>query len=414
MCRCQYANRFSSHLDQSTAPCSVSRDLQMIWKARLRQILLAFIFLYVALPSLSALGQSQPFYPTPEFVAVDALNGFTTDRGWYASLKIVKMFNSFTSYEFGDPDPTLPSPISRLEFPLDQWWAGISAGWRLPLISINADLLTNFQQNTEPKFQDSDWLLQGQRLYLFFPFFWVEDWGPADQKNIFSDSDCLVNLSSLFDMSMDFNLVELIRPYGNFKVGPVVGYRDQRFYFTTHDGLQKVFPETQEVVMIDLLNPDGPGIRTGDFVTFLPDELSGDAIKFSQNYQHYYLGGKCRRSFVPRLNTVRSLPRLVEVEAQGDWAWVKGQNTDTHVLRPGRFTSEDTSGSAWHVRFNMSCVMPRILRLGLVGDFTRISTTGSHLFINEPDEGGGAFSWDRGVRVWSDQMTLAGSFELFF
>ncbi|HTY22285.1 MAG TPA: hypothetical protein VMC85_04090 [Desulfomonilaceae bacterium] len=390
-------------------------------KTNLRRTLALVIFLCLLVPGLPALAQFQAFCaPGPEALGCDLPKCPILDCGWYASVKISRMFNSFTSYQFGDPDPSLPNPDSRLEFPLDQWWYGINAGWRLPLASMTAEYLTNLRQNARPKFQDSDWFQQGERFYLIlplFPFlFWVEDWGPADQKNIFSESDCLLQDGSyLFDISMDLNLADLVRPYGNFKVGPVVGYRNQQFLFTTHDGLQKIFPETQELVMIDVADPGGPGIRTGVFFTFLPTELPGDGIKFSQKFQHYYIGGKCRRSFALQPAPARwYLPRLVELEAQADWAWVKGQNNDQHLLRAGRFTMEDTSGGAWHMRFTVNCVMPQALRLGLVGDFTRINTTGNHLLLASEEGSGTALSWTRGVTVWSDQMTLASSLELFF
>ena len=410
--------RAKIHKTEHHTSCRVSSTgCPMRWKTNFQRTLALVIFLCWLVPGLPALAQLQPFCaPGLEGLGCDLPKCPTLDCGWYASVKISRMFNSFTSYQFGDPDPSLPNPESRLEFPLDQWWYGINAGWRLPLISMTAEFLTNIRQNAQPKFQDSDWLQQGTRLYLLFPFFWVEDWGPSDQKNIFSESDCLLqDWSYLFDISMDLNLTDLVRPHWNFKIGPVVGYRNQQFRFTTHDGLQKYFPETQEVVEINLLDPFGPGIRTGIFVDLLPVELSGNGINFDQKFQQYYIGGKFRRSFAPRpLLAGWYMPRLFEFEAQADWAWVKGQNDDQHLLRGDRFTLDDTSGGAWHLRFNVSCITPQAFRIGLVGDFTRINTTGSQLLLASEEGSGAALSWTRGVTVWSDLMTLSGSFELFF
>ncbi len=49
------------------------------------------------------------------------------------SFGMKKFFNSYTSYQFPNPFPPYQDPLSRLEFPLDQWFAGIkseySGGW---------------------------------------------------------------------------------------------------------------------------------------------------------------------------------------------------------------------------------------------------------------------------------------------
>jgi hypothetical protein len=46
------------------------------------------------------------------------------DTAWEISVRQKTLFNSHTSYEFGNPLDPIYSPLSRLEFSLDSAWAG--------------------------------------------------------------------------------------------------------------------------------------------------------------------------------------------------------------------------------------------------------------------------------------------------
>ena len=48
-------------------------------------------------------------------------------KNWQVGLRVKRFFKSHTSYEFGNPFPPGQVPLSRLEFPLDSWWAGFEA-----------------------------------------------------------------------------------------------------------------------------------------------------------------------------------------------------------------------------------------------------------------------------------------------
>jgi hypothetical protein len=358
------------------------------------------------LPNVSGIQPLGSYAPPPSWPAFEI----------YKSFEIAKMFDSFTSYEFGNPDPELPSPVSRLEFPLDQWWGGFKVGLRSPFMSLNGEVLINLTSDSRPLFQDSDWLQQGERWYLLYPLLWIEDWGPGNQKNIFSESECRLNPSYTWEISCDINLLGLAGTLTNFEFGPVFGYRHQWFSFTAHDGHQKYYPASQELLLLNTLDPLGPGIRTGIFMDLLSVDLPGDTIKFTQTYDHYYIGGKCRR-LLP-LGELRlaglDLPQFIQVSAQADWAWVKAMNIDLHLLRGNRVTIEDTNGGAWHLGFNLAYAIPRITRLEFSGDFKKIDTSGTHLWQEVAEESMASQSWARGVRAWSDQMSFSGSLELFF
>ena len=60
---------------------------------------------------------------------------------WEVGLRVKRLFKSHTSYEFGNPFPPGQVPLSRLEFPLDSWWAGVEARRNFPRWSIGLQAL---------------------------------------------------------------------------------------------------------------------------------------------------------------------------------------------------------------------------------------------------------------------------------
>jgi hypothetical protein len=278
---------------------------------------------------------------------------------------ISRYINSFTSYEFPSPFPPYQEPLSRLEFPIDQWFLGVSTGFENTSWAVRCQAWTNISRESGLKMQDSDWDNEDH------PF----------QKTIFSDSRCRLNRGLLIDVS-------LIVGSGlerSFNLRPVVGYRYQYFYFTTHDGFQ--------------------GDINANF-----SGLPGDGIDFRQIFYHYYVGSILESSFnandiVPRLPRVRIL-------AQIDYAGVNAVNEDLHLLRLGdRVTRDNTRGHCWHVALSAGIALNNRLRARIEGDFKRIITHGSHRLTNSLF--GLDFSFD-GSRVWSDQASVGATAEMEF
>ncbi len=364
----------------------------------------ALLILLISLNPCTCLSQnlfgSPPLGPA---LGLPVLPSLSSSQDMALAVQFKRMFNSFTSYEFADPDPPMPNPISRLEFPLDQWWGGVVCSYATRLFALTCEVTANLSGPSDPKFQDSDWLLQGEPLYILYPLMWVEDWGPADQKNIFSQSRCRLNRGYSVDAAMDLRGAAVAFGRQAVECCPIVGVRCQGLEFTTYDGVQRYFPSSQELIFL--------GERTGTFVDLLPVDLPGDGIGFTQLYDQYYLGGKVLVNLNP------SDPWFgngrFRFMAQADLGYVKGRNEDRHLLRGERITIEETQGLVWHLGLNLSYLVTGTLNLRGEFDFKRISTAGSH-YWNEAAPGPPPQTWQRGVRVWSDQAFLATLAELLF
>lgn len=274
------------------------------------------------------------------------------------SLGVKKFINSFTSYQFPNPFQPDQDPLSRLEFPIDQWFVGLSTKYDSRLWALNGSAWMNFTRESSRKFQDSDW----------------DDETDPGQKTIFSESSCRLNRGVLCDVGLAVAI-----PYmAQSPLRPVVGYRYQEFCFTTHDGVQEVL-----------------GGHTM--------ELPGDGIQFKQIFNHAYVGFSFNRAV--NLGDLRSFLPRVCLDLQADYAWITARNEDLHLLRAGNRTTVDTtSGHCWHLFaaagiFRSNCVTARIET-----DFKRLLTYGSHQLHN--DLFTMRFSFD-GSKVWSDQASIS-------
>lgn len=279
--------------------------------------------------------------------------------GHYSSLCVIKYLNSFTSYQFPNPFPPGQDPLSRLEFPIDQWFGELGAGYRAHWWSMHGQVRFNLTRESARLMQDSDW----------------DDEARPDQKTIFSESKCRLNRGVLVD-------VHLALAPQEFTLRPVIGYRYQYFYFTTHDGYQG--------------DIQGQGW-----------DLPGDGIDFRQTFQHTYIGGVASTR-IGRLPLFGTVPEM-RVEAQFDYAFVNAVNEDLHLLREGeRITRENTRGHCWHLALSARLRISETVAIRVDGDFQRIMTTGDHTLTNRAF--GLDFSFD-GSRVWSDQMSLSATAE---
>jgi hypothetical protein len=98
------------------------------------------------------------------------------------------------------------------------------------------------------------------------------------------------------------------------------------------------------------------------------------------------------------------------LDFQFDYALVRGTNQDLHLLREGtRVTEQITNGHCWHLFTGLSFISSGRLATRIELDLKRTLTHGGHLLTNSMFDLN--FSFD-GSRVWSDQLSVSGMFEI--
>jgi hypothetical protein len=293
----------------------------------------------------------------------------TDDYPWSVDVHVRSFFKSHTSYEFGNYFAPYQSPLSRLEFPMDTWWAGAEArrSFMNNRFSAGIEVMRNISRETDGVMKDSDW----------------DDDGNPSRKTIYSESNCRMEPSYSVRADLDMSVADWLRLPAGLDLRPVIGVRWQRLTFMIHDGSQS-------------------DVSTGQRA------LLGDLLHFEQVYWHYFLGLKSSYD----LGRPFKLKRLV-VTTQLDWAYVEGKNEDQHLLHPGnRFTYETTYGDAVHGAIGIKAGLTERVNLGLELDYLRIKTTGTHRLAN--DMFGINISWTNGVQVWSEQTSITMSLQYMF
>jgi hypothetical protein len=296
------------------------------------------------------------------------------DQGFCVSLGVRKYINSFTSYQFPDPGTPL-NPISRLEWPWEQTYLAAKTGYAFRSFELTLDAACTASVLSSLKAQDSDWL----------------DAVNPGQKIVFSDGKAKPRGWTV-DLCTSVPLP--ILPY----LKGVLGFRRQQFSFTYTDFLQSTI---------------GVFDANDNFIGYAPvvsrDFAPGAGIEFTESYKHWYAGGIASRTF--NLGDIAGFGSSTAfvLRFQVDLAYVTANNHDMHLLRGDRHTFENTRGSAWHVNLLAGLAASDRLRLEVEGDFIRISTTGSHQWV----EPGTNQSWN-GAKVWSDQAYVAMSGRYWF
>lgn len=285
---------------------------------------------------------------------------------WSLSVGINRLINSHTSYEFGFPFPPYYTPLSRLEFPLDSWWASaeIKADYRR--FALGFEVSGNLSSAIDRKMCDSDW----------------EDYNRPELKTIYSESNSRFAPSYIIDIYGDMKLSDLMPLPSRFDLRPVIGFRFQHFRIVTYDGVQKELGSE-------------------------PIPLSGNTIRFIQKYRHYYIGLKGNFN----LENIVSSKKL-NLVMQLDWAYVQGKNEDLHLLRNNRFTFDITHGQAMHGLVGLKAGPFKNFVMSLEFDHMWVRTEGSHRLFHEIFEID--FTFDYGVKVWSSQTVISLVIEHFF
>ncbi|MRR15605.1 MAG: omptin family outer membrane protease [Deltaproteobacteria bacterium] len=289
---------------------------------------------------------------------------------WTVSLETKYFFQSHTSYEFGNPFPPYQTPLSRLEFPLNSWWAGASLRREFSRFSVGVEVFRNLSGEAEGKMMDSDW----------------DDEERPVLKTIYSDSSCRMEQSYIVSGDVDLKIADWLGLPKWLDLRPAAGLTWQRFSLVTHDGVQYN------------LTPEG--------ITTTP--LPGDGIAFRQTYWQFFVGFKTLFDLGKPLRLAG-----LKIETQLDWAYVAGDNEDHHLLRAGnRLTQENTTGEAWHALVNLKIGLTSNLNATLCAEYRRIATTGSHRLVNETF--GVDFKFYHGVKVWSEQTSITMGLEYTF
>jgi len=293
------------------------------------------------------------------------------EKAWSAEVLVKRSIYSHTSYEFGNPDPPYQAPLSRLEFPMNTWWAGGEIKRRFPRFSVGLEVLGSISGESDGSFKDSDW----------------DEPSRPSVKTIYSEAKCRVEPSYMVRADADLKVSDWLGLPAWFDLRPVVGFRWQNLHFLAHDGIQE-YP--------------APGS------TRPPDVLSGDAIRFEQTYWQYFLGMRTALDLGKHLG----MPEM-RLLGQIDGAYVEGSNADRHLLRGGnRWTYEKTKGYGWHALLGVKAGLTKNLQAGLEAEYLWLRTTGTHRWFH--DIIGADLSWDNGVTVWSEQILVTANLEYRF
>lgn len=299
-------------------------------------------------------------------LALPAAPGLAADAtDWQVTVKTKFLFNGHTSYEFGNPYPP-GQRLSRLEFPMESVWVGAAARRRIGLASLGLEYLTSLADHESGDMKDSDW----------------EDESLPTRRSIYSESKCRMRPSIQLTADLDLEVAGLLGLPEGLTLRPVVGFRWQHLQFVAHDGVQYTYGTWGEPVTADT--------------------LAGDTISFEQNWYQYFAG--------LRLGYVWDRPpllRWLRFDAQGDAGYVEGKNLDKHLLRGDRTTRESTVGHAWHATAGVTLGLTERLGLGLEWEYLTLTSTGSHRWKQVAGDTTTAMRWSRGVRVWSEQSSLA-------
>lgn len=289
------------------------------------------------------------------------------EKPWSAELHVKRYFGSHTSFEFGYPFSPYWTPLSRLEFPINTWWAGGEFRRRFSRISVGVEVMRNVTRESDGSFMDSDW----------------DDNANPNRMTVYSESGCRMEPSYMARGDVDLKVSDWLGLPVWFDLRPVVGVRWQRFELVTHDGVQTTLPVTTI-------------------------SLPGDSIRFTQTYWQYFLGIRTAYDLGRHTGTVP-----LKVLFQVDWAYVDADNADHHLLRAGnRWTYETTSGEAWHASLGLKVALTQNINAGVEAEYLRIETTGTHRWVN--DVYNLDLSSDNGVKVWSEQKSIMMSLEYLF
>lgn len=297
------------------------------------------------------------FIPAVSVYAQDA-----TSPSWQVDIKLKTLFNSHTSYEFGNPLPPYQKPLSRLEFPVDSVWAGLAVRKQLSRFSLGTEFLTTALDQETGRFKDTDW---------------GDGRNPGRVTN-YGETDCRLLPSYQVAADIDMKVADMLHLPQQFDLRPVAGFRWQQLSLVAHDGHQFNY----------VASGAAPVIQT----------LSGNVISFEQNWRQFFTGVR----FGYEWKDLPSWLHRLKLQTQLDWSYLEGTNQDNHLLQRNRTSETHTSGDAWHASLGLLLGLAKNLDLGLEADYLNLQTTGTYIL----HDNGNVASWTNGVKVWSEQIGM--------
>ncbi|MFH1115800.1 MAG: omptin family outer membrane protease [Pseudomonadota bacterium] len=292
--------------------------------------------------------------------------------GNYTDLGIRKFINSFASFQFpyATGGVVLYDPLSRLEYPMDEWFIGLKSSQVTNYFSFNAEFWTKLNKWGGARMQDSDWEDSTVAAFVF----------PPNQKTTFSQSKRRLPQAYLADINVECAPFSFL----GASLAGVVGWRWQTYLFRAYG------PSFQYTLL-------GP-----PFVTPLPP---GDSLEASYYFKDwFYLGGKGYFNF-----------RLFELTLQGDYGRLRANMHDRHFLSGDFQTRIEGPGHAWHLSATLAKAITNVVNLRFEYDFKRLTT--SHCTIEQfftPGTPPGHFGPFPAGKIYSDQQSIAGYAEFRF
>ena len=300
--------------------------------------------------------------------------------GFFLAPQIKRFLRSHTSYQFGDPEQANLNPLSRLEFPLNSWWAGVNLGLKGPRTSLELELLAGLpDQDDLGVVRDSDW----------------EDPNRPKLRTTYSETTTKLKESFTLDAKVSHGVGDKLGLPAWLDLKPLLGVRWQHFVFTGGPGMQQSM----------VYQGGQPTYDQWEYYS-----LPQDTFWFRQEYLHAYIGAQVCLD-LGRLGLGRPGAGW-RASLQADLAHVWGENRDRHLLRGERKTEERTQGYAWHTGLSLRAPLWDRGALVASGDYLIIRTSGEHRWT-QPEEGVDE-TWDYGVEVWSRQMSWSLALEIDF
>jgi hypothetical protein len=290
---------------------------------------------------------------------------------WYVDYRVQQMFNSHTCYEFGtSPGPGQYAPLSKLDWNLDSTWTGLRVGVKKPTWDIHFEWLTPMLQHIQGNISDYDWGIAPPYNPASLDSLSVSPERWIDGQKLEIEEECLWTTRFL---GMPIEL------------WPLVGFRWQRFDMMAYDGLQVINN-----------NPPPPAVGY---------RWTEDMGSFNQQYYMVYLGGQLRKTLQ------RECGPPITLAFQADYGATGGYNIDHHIsgYEPNthRYTMETTGGDVLHLAVSADVPFNCHVGIGVQADYLTIHTTGTHRWLQTSATQNTDQSWDNGVVVQSDQMSVS-------
>ncbi|MFZ1934759.1 MAG: hypothetical protein WCB27_07665 [Thermoguttaceae bacterium] len=289
------------------------------------------------------------------------------ERVWTIDYRVKTLFDSNTTYQFGQPDNSY-APLSKLSWPLDSTWDGLQIGVEKPNWRAHFEWLAPMVHDTYRDQADYDWS------------------GPNRDPASLSSSPERWTDGQMVELEGSFKLTDHLLGTP-LEVWPVIGFRFQRFDLMAHDG--------DQIINDGTLNPLPPPVGY---------HWVGDMGSFNQQYYMGYIGAQLRRDC-----NVGNCRRVTFV-LQADWADTWGYNIDHHISGyedsgVHRYTMDTTQGGAFHLALTAETPISCRFFLGLEVEHLEIRTWGSHHYVEtgaqQVDQ-----TWTNGVSATSDQTSL--------